>query len=52
VRWECSEEGCDKSVKNGDTLYRVSPKGLPFEGKCLEHYAGIANPIKADADEN
>lgn len=32
----CSEPGCDVS-SNDAPIFRTSPKGQPFEGKCREH---------------
>lgn len=44
-RFTCKEKGCERSIANGDAIYRTSPKGELFEGKCEEHYGGVSDPI-------
>lgn len=43
--YTCADEGCDRGVRSGHALYRVSPKGEDFAGKCEEHFAGEPEPI-------
>lgn len=33
----CKRKGCKKHPSKGDNILRVSPKGYPFEGLCVEH---------------
>lgn len=41
----CQEEDCERGpLTTGDALYRVSPKGQKFIGRCEEH-------LKGDPDE-
>lgn len=43
-KWTCVYEGCDRGPKpenGGYQLERVSPKGGPFEGACLDHYKAV-----------
>lgn len=34
----CSFPGCDRHPSKGDTILRISAKGAPFVGRCVEHY--------------
>lgn len=36
----CSFPGCDRHPSKGDTILRISAKGkgMPFVGRCAEHY--------------
>lgn len=43
----CSTEGCYRTAFDGG-IYRTSPKGEPFEGKCAEHYPGPIDPLVRD----
>lgn len=52
-RFVCAEDGCEKGRASGHALYRVSPKGELFEGKCAEHFGGPLEPItQAIEDHN
>lgn len=52
-RYECAQEGCDRGPASGHALHRTSPKGELFEGKCGEHFEGVADPIaQAIEDRN
>ena len=33
-RWGCEEEGCDVHPDRGGAVYRTSPKGEPWRGRC------------------
>jgi hypothetical protein len=44
-RFTCVEDGCGRGCYTGHALYRVSPKGELFQGKCEEHYQGPVDPI-------
>lgn len=41
----CVEVGCSRGIATGFALYRTSPKGEMFEGKCEEHFDGEIEPI-------
>jgi hypothetical protein len=41
------EPGCTKGRDTGHALYRTSPKGELFEGKCAEHAPDKVDPIVA-----
>lgn len=43
----CAEPGCPKTIDRGDALYRVSPKGTPFVGKCGEHAKAVDPTVRA-----
>ena len=43
--YECIEPGCTKHPKDGWAIYRTSPKGEDFEGKCEEHFEDEIEPI-------
>lgn len=40
-RITCEHEGCEET----SPLYRTSPKGGPFRGKCPDHYDGQLDPL-------
>jgi hypothetical protein len=42
---ECDEPGCHNGIETGHALYRTSPKGEDWEGKCEEHFTGQIEPI-------
>jgi hypothetical protein len=44
-RYICTEPGCDKGRSSGHVLYRTSPKGELFEGRCAEHFGGEVDPV-------
>lgn len=58
ARFTCAEEGCSKGAATGNAIYRTSPKGQPFEGKCLDHYdgpsldKGVIGVVQAIEDDN
>lgn len=33
----CKYKGCDRHPRNGNAIYRVSPKGQAFDGLCESH---------------
>lgn len=33
----CEVPDCDASLSKGDALFRTSPKGSPFRGRCRAH---------------
>lgn len=37
----CIQPGCIRDAKDGHVIYRTSPKGTPFEGKCGSHFLGM-----------
>lgn len=39
-RYTCSEPGCIRGRATGHALFRTSPKGELFEGKCRDHLNG------------
>ena len=41
----CATAGCDRAARDGWAIYRTSPKGQPFAGKCEEHFPGVPDPI-------
>lgn len=47
TRFGCSFEGCDVDPATGGAVYRTSPKGGPFEGRCLRH---LSLEQRADLD--
>lgn len=52
----CEVPGCQKGIVTGHMLVRVSPKGGPFRGRCIEHFTGPLDQIdrvaKLIEDEN
>lgn len=53
-RFDCARPDCDRGVRTGHVIYRISPKGKgePFVGLCEEHMAedAIDPEVKAVAD--
>ena len=45
---ECAEAGCEKTIEDGP-IFRTSPKGEPFEGKCAEHAGDTASQGQKDS---
>lgn len=51
-RYVCTEPECERGRASGHALYRTSPKGELFEGRCAEHY-GDSDPVaQAIEDRN
>lgn len=46
----CSFPGCDRHPSKGDTILRISAKGVPFVGRCEHHY-GPGGSEQARQDE-
>lgn len=44
---ECNVPKCLRGHATGDTLYRVSPKGEPFEGRCEKHMLRIDPTVRS-----
>lgn len=42
---KCIHPGCSKDAKDGWAVYRVSPKGELFKGKCVDHFEGPLDAI-------
>jgi len=40
VSMACSFPGCERHPSKGDTILRISAKGVPFVGRCEKHYGG------------
>lgn len=51
-QFTCSFPGCERHPSKGDTILRISAKGkgMPFVGRCSEHY-GPGGAEQAAADE-
>ncbi len=37
MKFGCEMPGCQKNPSKGDTVYRTSPKGTPWRGRCRDH---------------
>lgn len=44
-RYTCAKDGCERGVRSGHALYRTSPKGELFQGRCEEHFDGEPEPV-------
>ena len=40
----CEFPGCNRGLATGHALYRTSPKGQPFFGRCAEHMGEPVDP--------
>ena len=47
----CEVAGCERHLEKGDTIYRTSPMGGPFRGRCLEHLETPPDPEVQDICE-
>jgi len=45
----CSFTGCERHPQKGDAIFRVNPKGEPFEGRCSDHYDHAFNEDDCDS---
>jgi hypothetical protein len=36
--YTCTFPGCIRNPRDGYAIYRTSPKGEPFAGRCEEHF--------------
>jgi hypothetical protein len=50
-RYTCTEPGCRRGRTSGHALYRTSPKGELFEGRCEEHFDAEVEPIAQMIEE-
>ncbi len=53
MKYTCEIEGCEAHPANGDTVYRTSPKGEPWTGRCKAHLDArwpVAPEVQAVAD--
>lgn len=44
----CEYEGCDFGAMTGHALYRTSPMGTPFVGRCGLHMGESVDPTTAE----
>jgi hypothetical protein len=44
----CTFPGCSVDAQNGGMVYRTSPKGAPFSGRCPDHLDRVAPPVGTD----
>lgn len=45
-RFDCEVEGCERGMSyGGEAIYRTSPKGAPFVGRCREHLNEAPDPV-------
>lgn len=49
---KCIAAGCKKDSRDGWAIYRVSPKGELFSGKCADHYDGPLDMIVQAIEDN
>lgn len=47
----CSFPGCERHPSKGDSILRISAKGVPFVGRCVEHYGDESGAEMARQDE-
>lgn len=44
----CEYPGCERHPSRGDAIFRTSPKGGPFRGRCHEH---LDVPLPPDMED-
>jgi hypothetical protein len=47
----CEFPGCTHTPATGWPLFRTSPKGGPFKGRCSDHMGEPVDPVVADIVE-
>lgn len=46
----CEHFGCNRHPSKGDTIFRTSPKGEAFRGRCEEHIGDFDLTVKVITD--
>lgn len=48
--YTCEHFGCDRHPSKGDAIFRTSPKGEVFRGRCEEHIGDVDPTVKGIID--